>query len=744
MSSGQLLASKIVIEEEEPRVRPIAGVTTSDTGFVGVAERGPVGVAVLVQSPDEYDAVFGGYTADGDLRQSVDGFFQNGGGNAYCVRTAHYTDPNDPQTRTTATAFLGLLSAAGIAVGGSVLGALNGPFDLSPGDTLVVDTDAITPTTATFNAGPASRESGAGPFALTDGMALNVTLDGVAQSPVTFLSSEFANIGAATAAEVAAVLNAKLLNTHAAVTNATKVTVYTDHLGSGAGLNITGGTANAVLGFATGNQAGTGNVADINAVSVAEVKTVVEGAVTGVTVSNVGGKTKVARNTTGTGATVQVTGASTAAAKLGLDNAVHAGSAGSAVETLRFEGKYEGTYAEKFQPKILPATSGEAERFNVQFVRSGVIVETFPNVTMDQSDERYVETVVNGKVGSKFLRAVDMEVPGTAATLRPADGLKTNLAGGSDGLVGLTDTDFTGSSSSSGKTGMRALDSVPSLNILTVPGRATAAVQNAMITYCEIIRGGEVFAILDSPPECSAEDVVTYFETTAALLGMTEFAAAYWPRVSVLNPNKSVFGTDDTINVPPSGHIAGVYARTDALQGGVYKPPAGIERGILQGVLGFDHPDCLEEPKRDLVYPKRINPLTALRGSPRHIDGTRTLKGNGNFPSVSERRGVIFIEQSIKDGLQYARHSNNDEALRASATRDVEAFLTLQMNVGAFRSRDPKKAFFVDFGTGLNTEAVIFAGQLIGRVGVATQKPTDFVILRFSQDTRALEEELAA
>src|SRR5690606_37423544 len=122
--------------------------------------------------------------------------------------------------------------------------------------------------------------------------------------------------------------------------------------------------------------------------------------------------------------------------------------------------------------------------------------------------------------------------------------------------------------------------------------------------------------------------------STAALLGLSEHAAIYWPRVKVLNPSRSVFGSAAELVVPPSGHIAGVYARVDgSAPGGVYKPPAGIEHGKLLGVLGFETDEVLDEAKRDLVFPKRINPLTAFPGVPRHIDGARTLKGDGNFPS---------------------------------------------------------------------------------------------------------------
>jgi hypothetical protein len=88
---------------------------------------------------------------------------------------------------------------------------------------------------------------------------------------------------------------------------------------------------------------------------------------------------------------------------------------------------------------------------------------------------------------------------------------------------------------------------------------------------------------------------------TEALLNLLEFAAIYWPRVKVLNPTKSVFGPAEQIVVPPSGIVAGVFARTDgATPGGVYDPPADIDKGRMFGVLGFETDEVLEEARRGL------------------------------------------------------------------------------------------------------------------------------------------------
>lgn len=405
--------------------------------------------------------------------------------------------------------------------------------------------------------------------------------------------------------------------------------------------------------------------------------------------------------------------------------------------TLRVSGLWDGSYANALRAVIEAPTSGEATEFNFVVDDGGLSVETFPNVCMDSTQSNYIGTVINDpNQGSQLVHVDDLSSASAAPANMPALGTFGPLTGGSDGLAGLVDADFMGNPA--GKTGIRALDAVQELTILIVPGRATAAVHNAMLTYCEVTRDKATFAVLDPPANQSATDIVTYVQTTAALLGLSEFGAIYWPRVLVSNPSSAVFGNVTELVVAPSGYLAGVYARVDgSTPGGVYIPPAGIVNGILQGVLGFEMDDVLDEAKRDLVFPKRINPLTVYSGTPRHIDGARTLKGDGNFPTVAERRGVIFIEQSLKLGTLFAKHQNNTEALRATLSRTVTAFLVLQMKNGAFATTDPKTAFFVDFSDALNTPTVIDAGQVVGRIGLATAKPAEFIVLRFSQDTSA-------
>ena len=732
---GQLLSSKVVVVEEEPRVRGIPSLPTSIAGAIGVTERGPIGKALLVNSFEEFQDRFGGFTQDSDLALAAMGFFENGGSQLWVVRTVHYNDVSDPATATAIRSFGHLTAGEDVPTPGFITGTQWGNFLAEDGDTLVVSVDGGPPQTATVQVDhPVVKSVAVFPTGFGGGEVLDVEVM-EDQHSVVF------EAGDQDAGQVAARLNEALPFVSVVVEDDGQVAIRSDLGGSDVTVQVVGGNANIALQFPTDPVVGGGDVAFNVEATADELAAVIDGGVAGIVVLvEPDGRLTLRSEALGPASSVQVLPESTLDGNLGFDNDVHSGDDPVPANAVRVEGKEAGAYADQVQAEVRAATSGEADEFDLAIIEDGVYRETFTNLSMNAGDDRYVEEVINDeRTGSSLVRVIDQLLPAA-----PVPDLQTvPLAGGNDGLAGLDDNDFIGSEA--GKTGFRTLDQVQDLTLLLVPGRATSAVHNAMVSYCEVVRDGGVFAILDPPANQSATGIVDYAMNTAALGELSEFAAIYWPRVLVLNPSKSVFGSADKLPVPPSGIIAGVYSRTDSGRpGGVYDPPAGIDKGRMFGVLGFETDEVLEEAKRDLVYPKRINPLTTGPGLPRYIDGSRTLKGGGNFPYVGERRGVIFIERSLKQGLQFARHKNNTEGLRAQVRRTITAFLLTQMNNGAFRSREPSKAFFVDVSDTLNTPSVIFAGKLIARVGLATNKPAEFIVLRISQDTRALEAELAA
>ncbi|HJT90379.1 MAG TPA: hypothetical protein VJ777_00305, partial [Mycobacterium sp.] len=644
----ELLSSKISVQEEQASYQAIAGQATAVGCMVGITEKGPIGEPTLVTSEAQWRRIFGGEIAEGWAASAVAGFFGSGGKVLYFTRTVHYTAIGNAASKTSAKATLDLETEPTTV--GSVLGTNAGPFALAHGDTLVVAVDGGGPATATFSATRAQRSSSnAAPYALVNNQNITVKIDGGPVQTIAFLSSEFSAIGTATAAEVAAVINAKLNGGFCDV-NAGVPRISSDTVGTDSHVEVTGGTANGALGFNTAVVNGTGNVADISQVSGAEIKTIVEGAVAGATVTDEEGLIRIASNTVGGASAIQVQASSTADDELGFDNASHAVAA--ATGTLTVDAKYDGTYANDVTVLVSAATSTVAEEFNLVVLDDGVVVERFPNLSMDAASERYAESIVNDEdSGSQFIALTDLAIGGTVLARRPANSPGGTpvpfgpLTGGLDGLDDngtIADIDFIGDEGA--KTGIRSFDQKDG-NLLMIPDRATAAVHGAMVTYCEVTRKKSMFPVLDPPANLSHSAMVTYVRDTAGLINLSEHGAIYWPRIRVVNPNPAVFGPADTIVIPPSGDIAGTYARVDGERvGGVYVPPGGVINGRLLRAVGLESESVLEETVQDLLYPNRINPITRLRGTPIILNGVRTLRGNGNFPTIAERRGVIFIE----------------------------------------------------------------------------------------------------
>lgn len=756
MASTELLASKIVILEEEPAIPAVPALPSAVLLAIGLTERGPFADRTLTTAWEEFVRTFGGFTTWSDLAVAVYGFFYQGGSFAWISRTCHFLDLDDP-TSYTATTGARMLSTSGTgSTPGVVVGSIAGPWNLdtwggSAHNTLDVNLDGAPAGTATFTGTPASVASAAAyPLGvpLVAGEILTVEVNNGVEQQVVAVGGE------ATADQVAALLNGV---TGASCANVGGVPQFTtDRKGNAAAVQVTGGTANAKLLFPTGLNVGGGNVDDLAAVTPLEAEAVIEAAAGLVGLVDVlvqpGNTINVATVATGPTHSIQILGSSLAAAVMGLDTSVHSGASSLPEATLNVTGKTAGSYTDAITIKVEAATNGEAARFNLKVLVNGAVRETFPNLSMLTTDADYAETRINHPTyGSDLVQVADQLLPYAPLLKRPANGTSAALAGGGDGLAGLADADFLGHEA--GPTGLYVFDTVQTGRILIVPGRATPAIHQGMIDYAEGWRNGSMFCVLDPPAAYTAQQMVTYVETTAALLERSEFAAIYWPRIKVTNPQPSVFGTADTITIAPSGWIAGKYAANDQRLGGVYESPAGVGGGfgVIRGLMGVEddpagsstHP-VEKERIRDLIYPKRINPITRLPGLPWHIDGGRTLKSQGNFPNIGERRGVIYIEQAVASAMVYFKHRFNNRENRKRAERMIRAFLIREMGKGAFRSTNPAEAFFVDVSDQLNPTAAVFAGVMTIRIGLATNKPAEFIVILVTQDTRGLEESLAA
>jgi len=744
---AELLSSKVVVFEAPPSTRSLPTVPTGLTAFHGIAKSGPIGVSTLVTSFGEYTKYFGSYDANADMTFAVEHFFKNGGRACFCTRTNHYTDITNPNSQTALTSSVDIDDRGGAATP-AIVNSSDGPWHLDNGDHIDLDFDGGGTQVASISGTPAGEESGSAEtynFSV-GGEALTLKINKGFIQTVVFQTGDFVAPAAGTAEEVAAVINGQIVDGQAVVTmTGTKVSIFSDKLGTGSYVEITGGSANVILGFPTSEIQGTGNVADVRNVTPTELAAIITALPPsgGGTATIVGNKVKLTSGALGALAEIDVLGSTVQRVTI-FTVGSYFGSAAGTTPTLRVSGKTPGAYADSLSIVIGNATSGDADEFNMEIKENGVLREVFPNLSMTDTDLNYVEDIVNDlDTGSNFIACLDLDSPASSPDDLPSLGTYVPT-GGDDGLTGLVDIDFIGSQA--GGTGFYALDNIQDVAIGPLcPNRCTSAVQNAQIDYAETMRSGSMFVILGPPAGNSKTQIVTYVGTTASLEGKSEFGAIYWPRTRVVNPSTVVYGNASTLIVDPVGLIAGMFVRTDnALPGGVYRAPAGIEYGQLLGVTGLETEDVLNEAVRDYVDPHRINPITTFQGAPIFVDGHDTLKGNGNFPTVPERRGVIYIEQTIKRGMEIFRHAWNDVGTRADVYRTIYSFLLLQLRRRAFRTKDPATAFDVDVSDALNPPSEEYAGKLNAKVSLATNKPNKWIILVFSQDVRALEEEIAS
>jgi len=723
MASKELLASKVVFTEAGQAIPENFEAPTAIASGVMVTERGPVGEATRSLSWGDWQKVFGGYIATSHGPECVANFFGMGGRIFYTVRTVHYTDITNPATATSATASKAVTATTAVAQPAIVATNIAEPYNLSPGDTLDFSINGGGTLTATFTATSGISTSGnTEDFVLVDGMTLTLKLDGGSEQTFTFLNADFSAIGAAKAWEVANKINQTIVGGRA-FAQAGAVVIGTDTLGSGGSAQITGGTSNAILAFPTTVNSGTGNVADITGVTVAEIKTIVEAAVAGTLVSTVtGGKFQVATVATGSTETIQVLGSSTADTKLGLDNVLHTGSDAGTATTFTAYGKTPGAYANSLYIEITNASSGDATEFNLNVKTLDVILEYHPNLSMTPTDDRYAVTIISED--SNLISLVDA---GTGS--RPTNATYGALTGGDDGLAGLVDADYVGDSG--GGTGLHALTAISILNMIAVPGITSSVVQNGLVNYCLTDRGGIPVAFMATPEGSDAAAAVTHVET-AGILELADCSVIFWPWVKVANPSNTIYGTDSLITTSPEGIMMGRAAITDvAKAGGVYQSPAGLIYGVLNIVLGIDSEEANQEIYRDLVYPKRINPIHKDDNTPYYNDGSKTLK-NSTYPTIGERRGRSKIELDLVARFNSLRHLPATKETRKTLERVATTYLTDQMNDGAFTSKVPSEAFAIDAGDGINPPSEEEKGILNVDIDVRMAGSYQWVNVRFS------------
>lgn len=266
------------------------------------------------------------------------------------------------------------------------------------------------------------------------------------------------------------------------------------------------------------------------------------------------------------------------------------------------------------------------------------------------------------------------------------------------------------------------------ISIVAAPGHSAygsyAAVQGALISHAETPRAYRV-AILDTPPNT---DIGSARDERAKI--DSKYAALYYPWVTVANPLARA-GSDapKEIDLPPSGFLAGIYARND-VERGVAKAPANeVVRGALRFATDVNH------AQNQLLNPLGVNCLRFFPGRGYRVWGARTASSDPEWKYINVRRYFLFLESSVDRGTQWAVFENNGERLWANIRETIEAFLYNEWVSGNLLGASPKEAFFVRCDRSTMTQNDLDNGRLICLVGVAALKPAEFVVFRIGQKT---------
>jgi phage tail sheath protein FI len=341
-------------------------------------------------------------------------------------------------------------------------------------------------------------------------------------------------------------------------------------------------------------------------------------------------------------------------------------------------------------------------------------VETGQEIQEPETGHTSPAVVVPGSIATAaYRKSPDLEIVENAA------------AGGTDGAAPgvVTRNELTDPTLLSGRDGMYALLVPNELMNVTIPDAAgNVTMSTDQVTEAE--RNGMWFIILATPPGMTPQQAQSYRVNT--LGSSSSYAALYYPYITITDPV-----TDLPTNVPPGGHIAGIYARTDNSKS-VGKAPAGVEDGRINFSVGLERK--LEFGEIDILYPKQVNALIDTAQTGRVVWGARTLENPpSDFRFIHVRRLFNFLKASIFNGTHGFVFESVGAALRKRIKLSVESFMLTLYGQGLFKGDSPQAAFSVICDESNNPVEVENSGTVICDIYVATNVPGEFIVFRISQ-----------
>ena len=360
------------------------------------------------------------------------------------------------------------------------------------------------------------------------------------------------------------------------------------------------------------------------------------------------------------------------------------------------------------------AVKVESNEFDLTVTQPGHADAGFPKLAMDPRHSRYWRRLVVSP-------AVTVSAPTTPSVERPP---KNRPATGTWSLQG-GNADTTTPSPQLFRDALDALEPVDDINLVCMPDNRNTDVQAAVVTHCETM--GDRFAILDSElnEQAFTPLVGSVLAHRRALSSQNGYAGLYYPWLQIVDPAGPTGA--DVILVPPSGAVAGIYARSDAILG-VHKAPANEE---VRGAIGLEQ--VLSDADQGELNVEGVNVIRMFQGIGRPVVwGARTIAPADQtaWRYINVRRLFLYVEESLQEGLRPYVFDPNDLGLWKRLDRTVSEFLTRVWRSGALFGATASDAFYVKIDEENNPESIRELGQVIIEIGLAPVRPAEFIVVR--------------
>ncbi|MGI8802178.1 MAG: phage tail sheath family protein [Solirubrobacteraceae bacterium] len=376
--------------------------------------------------------------------------------------------------------------------------------------------------------------------------------------------------------------------------------------------------------------------------------------------------------------------------------------------------------AEEIEPGSAASGGGESPTYRL-IITAGPESEEHGGLSLKKG-RNYIATKVNA--ASKLIQ-IEEEGSATPEQKAPRPGTYELSVPAAVGEV-LDAADIEGDVAR--RTGMGGIAAVDEVTMLCVPDLTNISqngddamvrdLQGKMIAACE--SSGDRMAFIDPPAGLMPQEVLEWRMNVAGY--DSKFAALYYPWIEVMDPIRR-----RPLMVPPCGHLAGIWARTDSVRG-VHKAPAN-EVVLGANGLGFQ----VTGPEQGELNRVGVNCIRAFPGRGIRVWGARTLSSDPEWRYINVRRLFNFISESIMQGTQWAVFEPNDQRLWMSLQISATNFLTRVWRSGALFGASPEQAFYVKCDEETNPPDLVEAGQVTCEIGIAPVKPAEFVVFRLTQ-----------